>query len=74
MEGDRYYSPFPIPNNKGSGRGEGLEKKKTPLAARKAAAVQRKNPKTTFFGFFPFIPARACPQRKRGTAGMKGMR
>ena len=36
------------------------EARKTPLVARKAAAAQRKNPKTTFFGFFPRIPARTA--------------
>ena len=30
------------------------------LAARRAAAAQRKNPKTTLFGFFPRIPARTA--------------
>ena len=29
-------------------------------AAGKAAAAQRKNPKTTLFGFFPLIPARTA--------------
>ena len=34
--------------------------KKAFLAARMAAAAQRKNSKTTFFGFFPLIPARTA--------------
>ena len=34
--------------------------KKTALAAGKAVAAQRKNPKTTLFGFFPRIPARTA--------------
>ena len=36
------------------------ESKKVFLAARKATAAQRKNPKTPFFGFFPRIPARTA--------------